>query len=267
MAKGKQTALAKRDTGGLTVASWMQECAEEARNLAATFRQGVPRISFKGGIIRIDKEPVKDNKLQVLVIETAFDKAYYAGEYEEDEKQTPACYSFHPADKPMDEAHGEMIPHDACPDKQNEKCQGCPHNRFGTAERGDGKRCKDGVRLLVVMPDKDPESIIAGQVRMATLPPGSLKNWGDYNGKLGDMGITYRHVVTEISTEPFKGAYKVTFKAISTIEKEQYEAVKARMANALSILTLPYPTLGNGEDKEQRKADKAKSKKRAKKIS
>lgn len=212
-----------------------QEIAAEARADAARFQQGTARISLKGGVITIDGQKVKDNKLTVGIISAVFGKAHYEGEFDPEVPQTPNCYSFHPTDQ-----HA-MKPHDAAPEKQAEECKSCPHNKFGTAERGGGKRCKDEIRLMVVAPTGDDYG--AAEVRMLSVPPGSLANWGKYVARLSDMGGTYRSVLTEIGIEPFKGAYKVTFNPAGKLDEDQYLALKARRETAIEQSMQPYPAL------------------------
>lgn len=212
-----------------------QEIAAEAKADSAMFQQGTARISLKGGVIAIDGVKAKDNKLVVAIISAVFGKAYYEGEFDPEVAQTPSCYSFHPKDQ-----HA-MVPHDAAPDKQSENCKSCPHNKFGTAERGAGKRCKDEVRLMVVAPSGDDYA--GSEVRMLTIPPGSLKNWGKYVAKLADMGGTFRSVLTEISLEPYKGAYTVCFNPAGKLDEDAYLALKARRESATEQSMQPYPVL------------------------
>jgi hypothetical protein len=231
-------ALVKKEAPGkLSLSAAEQEMAAEAKADAARFQQGVPRISFQGGVISIDKQKVKDNKLTVAIVEAVFGKAYYPGEFDPSTPQTPTCYAFHPTDQ------SAMSPHDAAPEKQAEKCLGCQWNRFGTADRGRGKRCKDEVRLMCTVGETDPESIAAGEFRMASIPPGSLKNWGNYLKKLRDSGTSVRGVMTEISLEAFQGAYKLDFKAVGKLEDASFFALKEKRESAVEEMMQPYPVL------------------------
>jgi hypothetical protein len=231
-----------------------QEIAAEAKADVAMFQQGTARISHKGGVLTIDGVKVKDNKLTVAVISAAFGKAYYEGEFDPEVAQTPSCYGFHPTDP------SQMKPHEAAPSPQHEGCKSCPHNKFGTAERGNGKRCKDEVRLMVVAPSGD--DVTAAEVRMITVPPGSLKGWGQYVAKLADMGGTYRSVFTEISIEPFKGAYQLAFNPAGKLSEKQYLALKDRRESALSQSMQPYPVVEADERPRRpaRRGGKASSK-------
>lgn len=227
--------VAKPASNALALAEMEAELALEIKSDQAKFAQGAQRVSFKGARITIDGAQAKDNKLTVACVEAVFSKAYYEGEFDDSSPQTPTCYSFHASDQ------AAMVPHDAAPDKQSEKCATCPHNRFGTAERGNGKRCKDEVRLMVVLPTGD--DVERAEVRQVTIPPGSLGNWSKYIARLRDMGATFRSVLTEITLEPFKGAYKVLFHPAGQLPPEAFLALKARRASVAEQAMQPYPTI------------------------
>lgn len=224
--------IVKKQETALSVVE--QEIAAEAKADSAMFQQGTARISLKGGVISVDGARAKDNKLVVAIISAVFGKAYYEGEFDPEVPQTPVCYGFSPT------GANNIVPHAEAPQKQAPACLGCQHNKFGTAERGAGKRCKDEIRLMVVAPSGDDYT---GEVRMLTIPPGSLQNWGKYVGKLSDMGGSIRSVLTEISVEPYKGAYKVAFNPAGKLSDEAYLALKARRESATEQSMQPYPVL------------------------
>lgn len=240
--------IVTKKPGALSVVE--QEIAAEARADATLFQQGTARVSLKGGVISVDGQRAKDNKLVVAIISAVFGKAYYTGEFDPEVAQTPVCYGFSPVSATA------IVPHEAAPEKQADKCQGCQFNKFGTAERGGGKRCKDEIRLMVVAPSGDD---VGGEVRMLTIPPGSLQNWGKYVARLADMGGSIRSVLTEISIEPYKGAYKVAFNPAGKLSEEAYLALKQRRESAIEQSMQPYPVLE--EDNRPRRASKGSRKK------
>lgn len=243
MAKSKsnvKTALAKRQPAG-ALAPWQQEMQDEAKQDAAKFQQGMPRISFQGATITVDGKDC-GREMVVMIAEAIFGKAYYTKPFSPKEAQTPVCYAFSADDQ------AQMVPHEACPEKQNDRCATCKWNRFGTAlkqdgSKGDGKRCKDEVRILCAVGETDADSILAAEWRMATIPPGSLRNWGNYVKKLRDMGKTFRGVLTTIKVVPFEGAYKVEFTATEDLMQEQYMAIKTKRESAREEMMQPYPVL------------------------
>lgn len=225
-----------------------QEIAAEARADTALFQQGLARISIKSGVISVDGAKTKDNKLVVAVISAVWGKAYYTGDYDPDVPQTPVCYGF------SAKSAADVTPHEAAPDKQAEACVGCRHNKFGTAERGNGKRCKDEVRLMVVAPTGD--DVVSGEVRMLTIPPGSLQNWGKYVVRLADMGGSVRSVLTEVGVEPYRGAYKLVFNPAGKLSDEAYLALKARREMATEQSMQPYPVIEESDQPKRGKKNK-----------
>lgn len=218
---------------------------------AARFSVPAARINTKAGRLTIDGQQVKDNVLDVVVIEAVLGKAYYEGDYDPSTPQAPVCYAFHPNDPK------KMEPHEAAPKRQHSACATCQHNRFGTAERGGGKRCKDEVRLMCITPSP-ADGIASVETRMLSVPPGSLKNWGHYVARLRDLGATFRSVVTKVGIEPLKGAYQITFTPAGRLDAAQYEAVKARGEGAIEQAMLPYPDMTTPEGVEPPAEKKAK---------
>lgn len=261
MAKKNVTAIEKSEPTKTALAPWQQEALAEANADAAKFQQGTERISFKNGRPSIDGEFTPDGKLKVVIIEAIFGKAYYDKPYDPNTPVTPVCYAF----SAEDNIH--MAPHEAAPDKQNETCAGCQWNKFGTAlkpdgSKGKGKRCKDEVRIMCAVYNPDPKAMMKGEFRMASIPPGSLKNWGNYVTKLRNVGRAFKGVVTEIGTEPYGGAYALTFNMLSDLTEDQYRAFKGRSEAAKSDMMQPYPVLGEEEPKEE----PVQTKKRARKV-
>lgn len=253
-----QTKIVKKEAAG-AMAPWQQELENEARAEAAKEVLGVARISHKGGNLTIDKKPVQGNKLRVAVIDYCFSKAYYAEGYSDDQASTPVCYAFGREEK-------GMSPHEQAPDKQSAACTGCQWNAFGTAERGNGKRCKDERRMMVILPptEDDGEGIAAAEVRQITVPPGSLKNFGKYLTSLRDTTATgnIRTVITEIGTEPLKGAYALTFRAVGMLPDEAVETIMERRASVKESMMSAYPVI----DKEEQQAKAKANTKRAAKV-
>jgi hypothetical protein len=236
----KKTAIVKASGAELVQREdWELEAAQEAKEQAAQFQTGIARISHKSATFRIDGQAVEGNRFVAAVLSMVKAKNYWAEEYDADVAATPSCYSFHPT------SEAEMVPHSAAPDKQSERCATCPHNAFGTAERGNGKRCKDEVRLMLVVPDK--VGGLGSENRMLSVPAGSFKNWSAYLTKLRDMGLSIHAVITEFGVVPAEKAYKLTFNFTSKLTGEQYMALKTHRESAMTDSMQPYPVLAADE--------------------
>lgn len=240
---------------------WELELAEQAKQARANEQAGLPRIVHKNNQILIDGKPVKDNTLRLIILGYNFSKAYYEGRYVPGKTSTPVCYAFA---SPL-EGEKSMRPHEQAPHKQCEQCVGCEHNRFGTAELGRGKRCKDERRVLCVVETNDAASIKKSEVRLLSVPPNSLKNWGAYLDAIKDLSPSGSPsaVVTEISTEAREAAYVLTFKPIARLTGEQGMAVMARGKAENDKLYQAWPEISSEEPQEAAPARSAKTRAKA----
>lgn len=249
--KKKEVALAKQSTSAALakpMEDWEIELAGQAKDEASKETLGMQRISHKNGILKIDGQPVKDNKLRCAIVDYSFSKAFYPGAYDPNVAATPTCYAFGREEK-------GMVPHEQAPKKECADCASCEWNRFGTAERGRGKRCKDERRVMVIVEAQDPDSIAAAETRQINIPPGSLKNWGAYLNVIKEVTPSgnVRAVLTEISTEPSGGAYALTFKPVDRLAKEFVMAILAKKPGVEAALFAPYPNIEQEEKPAPRK--------------
>jgi len=245
MAKSK--ALAVNDPRSKSLAPlqpWEEEAAKEARDEKSREVLGVDRITHKAGQLNLDGKPVAGNKLALIVVDYKFANQWYASKFQPDVAATPACYAF------GNEEAG-MKPHPAAPQPQSETCATCPKNVFGTAEMGRGKACQNTRRLLVVVPPKDANAFNKTEKRQLSVPPASLKNWGNLLTAIRDTTRTanIREAVIEVSTEPKGGAYALTFTQTGTLPTDQFQAVLALRKASEGLLTQPYPTLEDSDAK------------------
>jgi hypothetical protein len=233
----KQTALAPMEP-------WEIELAEKATAARANESSGTLRIEHKSATLYIDGNKVKENKLKIIVLAYNFSKSYFSEAYD-GSGGTPDCYAYGTAQ----EGEATMVPHEKSRDKQHDQCKGCPHNRFGTALQGNGKRCNDTRKLLCIVEVNDPESIKKSEVRMLSVPKGSLKNWGAYLDSIKDLSVTGSPsaVVTELSADPSEKAYVLTFKPIAKLSRDQAMAVIARGQQEEPKLFQPWPEIQKDE--------------------
>jgi hypothetical protein len=246
MAKSKNTDLATtpKNVALAPLEDWEQDLAGQAKDDVAKEQQGIPRISHKSGVLQVEGKPVAGGKIQLVVVDYGFEKCFYAGEYDPNAHQTPACYAFGKDEQ-------SLTPHEAAPDKQAEACAGCKWNAFGTAEKGRGKRCKDVRRLLCAVPTGGPDDLAKGEIRMMSIPPGSLKDWARYLLAVPDIDPRTRNVrclVTEVGTVPLpNGGHGLTFRAIDRLAPEQIKALQQRAKELESQLFGAYPVISEEE--------------------
>lgn len=144
--------------------------AQLANTAASNETMGTPYISIKNSKFTLNDEKL-GTSIDVVVLATAFDNAYYDRPYNPDVIASPACFALAiDAD--------DLEPDEDSPDVQAESCAVCPMNEFGSAENGKGKACKNGRRLLVAT-IKNGE-VDLSNIAMLKIPPTSLKNWATY---------------------------------------------------------------------------------------
>ncbi len=228
---------------------WEQELAAKAKDAQAAEIVGVPRIQHRGGILKVDDKPVEGNKLRVVIVAYGRQNVYFEQEYNSNTSkgETPDCYAFGPSTPGAEE---EMRPHPAAPHPQAGQCMGCRWNEFGSG-KGNAKKCANQRKLLVVVPTANSEGLAKAQVRQISVPPGTLRAWGNYLSSelpevtpFGPMGV-----ITEISTEPLDtGAYRLTFKAVDRLDSDFVKALAAKAVTLERHLSEPFPVVSKKEE-------------------
>lgn len=228
--------------------AWEEELAAKAKAARAQETLGVMRLTHKGGVLQIDGKKVEGNRLALICLGVVYAKEWQENEYEAGSKDTPGCYAF--------SVTGDrgLVPHPAAPKKQAESCDVCPHNKFGTALKGRGKRCSDRRRLLFIaasdlanLGTKTLEQGIAKATHYTTsVPPGSLKNYGVYLKSIEELtpnGSLFE-AITELSAEGSPtGAYVLTFNHLGNVPREAMPFLLKRGAGAPELLMQPFPVI------------------------
>lgn len=255
---GKKDAIEKR--GSAAISKWEAELEKEAADVAA--KEQMPSgsfVSIRGGIMTIGGSPIKDNKVQVVIIDHVYENAMYDGDYDADNPQPPVCYAFG-----RDEA--ELKPHEKASEPQHDQCQGCEKNVFGSAEKGKGKACKNTRRLALISADNiNPGSIKDGELVYLKLPVTSTKGWAMY---VKSLFAHYKRppyaVITEVAVVPDqKSQFKVTFERVDGIPANLGPAIMARREKVKEEIMFPYgdPTPKETKGGKGKKNDKPKARK------
>jgi len=145
---------------------------------------GLTFVSTRNGRFTLDDEALTE-PWETIVLARVYVNTYYDEDFDPDDPQPPACFALATqADR------REMAPHENSSEPQHDRCKGCWANEFGSADRGKGKACKNGLRLAVIDANEEPEIIRAGEAEVLglTLPPTAFGFWQKYvNTKLGDV--------------------------------------------------------------------------------
>jgi hypothetical protein len=202
-------------------------------------------ISFKGGLIQVNGGTSPDGKLQCIVLAYMQERAWYEAEFDGANPQAPDCYAYGDED-----GREPIAPHEKSRNKQHATCRGCPLDEWGSAPKGRGKACRQGVRLALVPANTEG---VEGPVFFARIPPTSIKNVRGWLQALGDTPSFA--VVTEIQVRPSsENMFDVLLTPKSELPAAFQAGVMTQLDKAESDLRQPYPEL---EEKAPAKPAKA----------
>jgi hypothetical protein len=239
MARNPKTEIVKTEPKSTALTTYEDQ-------LAALARQSVEQeasvavgqsFSIRGGQLSFNGSPIQGNTLNVIVVDSILENSYFPGKFDPDTPASPTCYAFGRDD-------AEMAPHEKAEDPQHEKCAGCHHNAFGTADNGKGKACKN-IRRLIVLPGDNLASDVLAKAPFAFLkvPVTSVKAWAAYVRTLS--AVRRRPpvgVVTNVKVVPDpKTQFKVVFDHVADLTKDSGMAVLARVESAREAIVVPYP--------------------------
>lgn len=235
--RSKSTAVGK--AANTAVASYEERLAQHA---AETEDQGRKTsagkfISMRAGVMMYDSNPVAGNALDTVVVDYVNENAYYEGKFDPDNPVPPVCYAF-------GRTEDEMKPHAEAKEPQADSCEECEHNKFGSAEEGRGKACKNIVRMaLLPASPLTAEAVRKADFAFLKTPVTSVKAWEGYKKSLKALQKTIPiAVVTTISVSPDpKTQFRVNFGAKAALPAAIGNAVLDRLEEAGEALVQPYP--------------------------
>lgn len=237
----KSTAVvpAKKNEVG-AAGDWRAELAQYAQKTVKMEEstQTGNRISTKGGRLSYHDTPLKNNEMTVVILAALVENVYYSGPYDADNPSSPICFAF------SDDGE-DMAPHEKAHEKQNDTCQGCPHDEWGTSNTGKGKACKNVRRLAVIsMDDVSEDAILSGEIATLNVPVMSVKGYSAYVKELAlSAGLPPFAWQTRIFLEPdSKSQFRVCFQAVDRkpIPEKFYPAILKRVKEAEKMLDVPY---------------------------
>lgn len=119
-------------------------------------------------------------------------------------------------------------------DNPSGACESCPMNVFGTADQGDGKKCKERMEIYLLTQDAVLPLHVGLPVTSATKP------WRGYMTRLAAKGKSFSAVVTSLGLVRAKGAsgdYSVIDpKKVRDLSPEEARAAKVYGATIRSSL-------------------------------
>lgn len=202
------------------MALYQAQLAQFATNYAeaeAATLSGGSKLSVSGGQFRYKGEPLMTDALNVVVLSSAIEYAYYDVAYDPDAPAAPICYAVGLQQGPN--AINELRPHAEAIEPQAPQCKGCEWDEFGSADTGRGKACKQTRRLMICLED-DLDHVAGADKAFFNVPVTSVKNWAAYVKQVGMLHkLPPFGVVTRIQIVPDpKTQFKIEFHFEGAIE-------------------------------------------------
>lgn len=160
---------------------------------------GWPWISTQGSspVMRIgERELGGADGLTAIVLGGLRANLYYDQAFQPGVFTPPKCWAVADPSWTAAEVEEKLAPPADLATKESEKCQGCPMNAFGSHPSGRRRKaCSNTVRLALLPADAADYSKVDGC--MLSVPPTSLKLWGEYaDHVINGLG---RHVATVVT--------------------------------------------------------------------
>ena len=202
-------------------------------NMRAGVQASFAVVGYKGKVWRVkhrgQETPLRDARgqpmptLDVVILGASqyMAKIYYEKQYVEGDDSAPDCFSL-----------DGITPDATAPKKQNDLCQTCARNKFGSRITDAGKRakeCQDSRRVAVVPLGDIPNEMYGGPM-LLRIPPMSLPNLAGYADFLQRKGADVPWVGTQLAFDLDSAYPRITFTATGWLDEEQAAQVEEAMA-------------------------------------
>lgn len=190
-----------------------QRMMDDAADQAAAEKGGPSRLSLRDKKFSID-DLSQGSTMQVVILQAAFDNAYYKGKFNPKKPVAPDCYALGYDEAALaPPADLETKVADACGEPGKPGC--CPFNEWGSGD-GNGKKCKNQRRIAAVLATEaaNPKATVF----TAEMPPKSGKGLSKYLKKLTKLVKKPSYaVITGLSFDDDETYPLVEFTGVSEI--------------------------------------------------
>lgn len=250
----------KKSTAMVSMADWEKRLEDAAVEESARVKAGSGNyIGIRGKEFAYQGADLGE-ELDVVILDFVYTNEYYDVPFDQENPSPPACFA-------INKGEDELVPDEACPDKQAEDCASCDLNQWGSAERGKGKACGNRRRIAVVSVadlDKDIKDI---EVAFIRVPPTSGKNFDKYY-----KGVTKIHrrpaygVITRLAFDQESDSEVLTFEALGKIDNAAHMAVVSQKREECQDALMQVPDFsGYGATQKPKSKKPAKASFRKKK--
>lgn len=233
---------------------WARDAQTYAQQEAVS---GGTFLSTRGGVLSIGEESLPGNQACVIILDVLKENTFYAGKFDPDNAVPPICYAF---GRDVD----EMAPHPTMQadleyfQPQSDTCAACPHNEWGSAEKGRGKACQNRRRLQLIPAGyfsakrgsrdfdlevfTDPKHFQTADMASMKLPVTSGEILAKYINQIAASAHRPPHgVITRLFIEPdAKYQYVVRFEMIEEVSDDLADVIFARHDEAVAAKIQGY---------------------------
>lgn len=197
---------------------------------AQGLRSGGSYIGFKNAQLKVDGISIPANTLDVRVLATISERAWYAKDFDADVVQVPDCYAL-----------DDTVPHDQAANPQANTCGECERNKWGSATRGKGKACRESARVIVV-PANVP--LASAQMYTAKVPVTSLSTVTAFTSRCSQANKLMGEFVVKLSVvEDKKTFFKVHLTPVEVTPEMDMGALLNAQNHAYELAMTPYPVI------------------------
>ncbi len=274
MAKAKKNAVVK----------WEDEMSKAA-DIAAEMEEGSGGGQFfstQSGQLSWMGNPLPNNEMAVVILDSILENVYYEGAYDSDNVKGPVCFAF--GRDPQNLAPHKIVveagqnAHHRCGVHNKKDC--CEFNEFHSSDTGKGKACKNTRRIAMIPAgtfNKDGDfEIIEKLEHFKTAAPGFMRlpvmSVDGYAGFVKAVSGTLRRppygIVTRVSVVPdTKSQFKVVFEPIEELPDEIMPTICERHKEVEAVIDFPYTPRDDDDEKPVKtKVAKKPSKKKNRKY-
>jgi hypothetical protein len=250
-----EVATVEQHTEVALPAEWQTELAQQAREDTAQETTTLQSFSMRAGVLSYNGQPMPDNKMRVVVVASAFEKAMFINKFDPGNIVPPLCFALSANGEDM-QAHDNSFKKQGDPDREGHFCEGCPQLEWGSdanSPSGRGKMCKEVRRLGLLPEDALRHGVEKSQPALLRVPVTSVANWSSYVHLLSaTMKRPTWSVITEVRVVPDpKKQFQVLFEAVAPInDNALLTAIQSIRERTQKAVMTPYATMTEEQYKD-----------------
>jgi len=143
---------------GTAIEKYKKQLAVKAKEYAAEEKITSQRVSVRGGIMKIGEDELPGNQMLAIIVDYVYENAYYDHAYDPDVQLPPKCFALAFSEKDLAADEACKFPEEADDgdyfiaqsDGDDAECSKCEFSKWGSADKGRGKKCGNRRRLAVM---------------------------------------------------------------------------------------------------------------------